>query len=754
MVSPLLAEGNGAGFARPLPARSVVAPGPELTRSRRTAHSLRAVMSTKWLLIGLPIAILTVLLQSAFWVPTYARQAEGNPGRLVTFVRATVGDLKHLNPVVSADYDALQLMTDNLFEGLVWADENNKIAPKLAERWDVTEDAFVAVLPERRLKGGGLATAPALIERIEAARKQGLLGGAESSIQSVDSVPAEKRDITETVLATNAKGKQEPVDVELTVSVPERVRLRLSKVEAQLFERLAEVLGKDYFASAGFEDRFTLKKPEQLGMIRSKLSSLLEVGEHNPILTFHLRPGVRWQDGVPLTADDVRFTYQACIDPKNASPYAGSFASIKSVEVLDELTARVTYKRLYSPAIIDWMQALVPKHLLDAPALARETERRQLSAQDREQMSLRTTSFNRNPVGSGPFRFVEWLPGQYIHLTRNEQYWGEKAEYRDLYYRAIPDYLTMELEFGAGAVDMYLAQPHQTERYRHDDHFQVVPANDGYLAYIAYNIRRPLFQDVRVRRALSMGLDVDAIIKYVMSGEAKRATGPYYSNTPYYDPDLKPLPYDPKGALELLGQAGWHKNAAGMLEKDGKVFEFTLVTNAGNLQRKAIMTIAQDSWRKLGIDVKIQDFEWTVFLEDFVDQLNFDAIVMAWGGGAINPDQYVNWHSSQTHKYEHNFTGYESAEADALIMKIRTTYDADEQIKLTRQLHRVIAADQPYTFVFERLTPYVFDKRLGVVRHDPDGTEHVDKLTTPPSGDTFHSFRSWRKFTSVPELVR
>jgi ABC-type transport system substrate-binding protein len=711
-------------------------------------------MRTKWLLIALPLAILAVLLQSAFWVPTYASQAKGNPGRLVTFIRATVGDVKHLNPVVSADYDALQLMTDNLFEGLVWADENNKIAPKLAERWDVTEDAFVAVLPERRLKDGSLATAQAVVAHIEAAQKQRLLGGAEQSILGIDLVPAENRDLTETVLVENAKGKQEPVDVDLSVRVPERVRLRLSKVESQLFERLAEVLGKDYFASSGFEDRFTLKKPALLNAIRPKLASLLEVGEHNPILTFHLRPGVHWHDGVPFTAEDVKFTYEACINPKNASPYGGTFASIKSVDVVDELTARVTYKRLYSPAIIDWMQTLVPKHLLDDAALAREIARGHLSANEREQMSLRTTSFNRNPIGTGPFRFVEWLPGQYIHLTRNDQYWGPKAEYRDTYYRAIPDYLTMELEFGAGAVDMYLAQPHQTERYRHDDRYQVVPANDGYCSYIAYNIRRPLFQDVRVRRALSMAIDVDAIIKYVMSGEAKRATGPYYSNTPYYDPDLKPLPYDPKGALELLAQAGWHKNAAGMLEKDGKPFAFTLVTNAGNLARKAIMTIAQDAWRKLGVDVKIQAFEWTVFLEDFVDQDNFDAFVLAWGGGAINPDAFTNWHSSQTHRYEHNFTGYESAEADALIMKIRTAYDPDEQIKLTRQLHRLIAHDQPYTFLYEVLMPYVFDKRLGVVRHDADGTEHVDKLVTPPSGDTFHSFRSWRKFTAAQELVR
>jgi ABC-type transport system substrate-binding protein len=711
-------------------------------------------MRTKWLLLALPLAILALLFSSSLWVPTYASQAKGNPGRLVTFVRAQVGEVKHLNPVVSSDYDAQQMMTDNLFEGLVWADENLKIAPKLAERWEVTEDAYVAILPDRRLKDGSPATAKSLIEHIESARKEGLLPSIAASIEGFEATPAELRDATETVLVKNAKGRDEPLDIDVTVSVPARVRIRLSKVETQLFEVLGEVLGKDYFEKPIFEGRFKLKKPELLDAIRSKLPDLLQVGEHNPIVTFHLHSGVRWHDGVPFTAEDVKFTYEAIINPKNASPLAGAFGTIKSVEALDELTARVTYKRLYSPAIMDWTNGIIPKHALDDAALAREMERRQLSPKDRDQLTLRTTSFNRSPIGTGPFRFAEWLPGQYIRLTRNEHYWAEPAQYRDYYFRTIPDYLSMEVEFGAGAVDMYLAQPHQAERYRHDDRYQVLSASDGNYAYIGYNMRRPLFKDARVRRALGMAIDVDAIIKYVLSGSGKRATGPYYSNTPYYDPEVKPLPYDPKGALELLAQAGWHKNPRGMLEKDGQVMAFTLVTNAGNLQRKAIMTIAQDAWRKLGVDIKVQAFEWTVFLEEFAEVSNFDAIVLAWGGGAINPDQHTIWHSSQTHPHEQNHVGYESARADELIMKIRTSYDQDETVRLAHQLHRVIAEDQPYTFLYERLLPYVFDKRIVSAQREPGGAEHFEKLATPPSGEVFHFFRDWRKLPSVPEHLR
>jgi len=567
-------------------------------------------------------------------------------------------------------------------------------------------------------------------------------------------VPAETRDTTVTVLVKNAKGKEEPVDVELTVRVPERVRLRLSKIETQLFEHLADVLGHDYFAPLGSEGPFKLKKPELLEAVRPKLPELLQVGEHNPILTFHLRPGVRWHDGVPFTAEDVKFNYEAYIDPKNESPYGALFEPIKAVEVVDELTVKMTYKRLYSPALFDWMQPLVPKHALDAAALAREMERRHLSAKEREKLAFRSTDFNRSPIGTGPFRFVDWLPGQYIHLTRNEQYWGDKAQYRDFYFRSIPDYLTMEVEFNAGAVDMYYAQPHQAQRYREDDHYQVLSENDGMYAYIGYNMRRPLFKDPRVRRALGMAIDVNGIIKDVLFGEGKPATGPYYSNTPYYDPSVKPLPYDPDGALKLLAEAGWHKNAAGILEKDGQPLAFTLVTNSGNLPRKAIMTIAQEAWHRLGVDIKVQAFEWTVFLEEFVDQDNFDAIVLAWGGGGINPDMFTIWHSSQTHHYEQNHVGYESAEADALIMKIRATYDNDELVRLTHQLHGLVARDQPYTFLYEALRPVVFDKRIARVEREADGREHVEKLETPPSGEVFHYFRDWRKLASAPENQR
>ncbi len=707
-------------------------------------------MGTKWLLIALPLIVFGVLAQSAFWVPTFDSQARQNPARLETFLRASVADAKVLNPIISSNGWASQIMDFKIFDALIGIDENMKLVPCLAERWEIAEEAYVAALPDRRLPDGQPATAANIASLIEAARKAGRLGGVEASLLGLELVPETTRPHTESVLIADAKGKRAPVDVEMTIAVPARVKLRLSKLDAQLFDKLEPVLGAGYFRDYPFADRFKLKKPEQLSALREKLPELLGIGEHHPVVTFYLHSGVRWHDGVPFTADDVKFTYEALVNPRNASPRASSYEPVESVEVVNALTARVTYKRLYAPALIDWVIGLIPRHLLDQPALEREMSKAALSPEARATFSIRNSEFNRHPIGTGPFRFSEWRPDQYIRLQRNDDYWRQKPQYRDVIFRVIPDYLTMEVELQAGALDRYDALPHQADRYRSQPAYQVLDSRRGYYTYIAYNSRRPLFQDVRVRRALGMAIDVDSIIKYVLSGEGKRSTGPYFSNTPFNDPAVKPLPYDPAAALALFAEAGWKRNARGVLEKDGKPFQFTLVCANGNPQRKATMAIAQEAWRKLGIDCKIQAFEGTVFIEDFVHKLNFDAFVLAWVGAEINPDRYQLWHSSQTGPYQLNFAGYKNPRVDQLFERIRQEYDFDTQVALTHEVHRLIAEDQPYTFLYEPMEPIVLDKRIVEVQRKPGGGEAYRKVQLTPTGEVDFYFRDWRKLAQGP----
>ncbi|MFZ5897224.1 MAG: ABC transporter substrate-binding protein [Myxococcota bacterium] len=693
--------------------------------------------------------VLVALFQSALWVPSYGSQSTNDhPERLTTFIEAHIGDAKLLNPVVAADNVSSQLISRRLFESLLDVDERLEVKGRLAERFELSEIAYLAAIPERKLPNGRAATAQALLETMRGAFDEGKLPELKALVTSLALLPALERPFSEEVVHTSAKGKPEPYEIKGFISVPERVEIKLTRVTSSLFDQLSEILGADYFKEYPFAARFKLEKQQDLAELRPKMPAILPIGEHNPKLTFYLRHGVRFHDGKPFTAADVKATYEAFIDGKTASPRAASFEPIRELRVIDDFTVEVIYKRLYAGAVTDWMLEIVPAHYVNPAALEREMNERKLSANERAAFSLRQSRFNKNPVGTGPFRFVEWRPDEFVHVVRNDDYWGKKPEYRDLYVRPIPDYVSQELELHAGAIDMYEPLPHQVARYKKDDRYQVVSGSEGYYVYIGYNLRRPLFQDVNVRRALGMAINVDDIIKYVLYGEGKRTSGPYYSYTPFYDPETPLIPYDPKAAADLLASAGWVKNKDGWLEKNGKVLEFTLITNNGNPQRKAIMTIAQDAWRKLGVNCTAQAFEWTAFLEDFIETNKFDAYVLGWVGGDINPDKFDIWHSSQTNAYQLNHVGYQNAEADRMIEQLRQEYDRPTQIRLARALHRKIASDQPYTFLYEPTRPYVLDKRIFVVNRGPDGKEHYEKIRPTPSGDISYYFDNWRKLAA------
>jgi ABC-type transport system substrate-binding protein len=346
---------------------------------------------------------------------------------------------------------------------------------------------------------------------------------------------------------------------------------------------------------------------------------------------------------------------------------------------------------------------------------------------------------------------VEWKGDQFIHLRRYDNYWEGPAQYHDYYMRVVPELFTQEVEFKTGAVDYYGAQPHQVKRYKSDPTYQWFSSLGRAYNYIGYNNRKPLFADAEIRKALGMAINVDEIIQYLMYGEGERTTGPYPKNTEWYDPTIQPLPFDPPGAQAIFQKHGWKLNGDGWLEKDGKIFEFNLITNNGNLIRKNLMTIAQNAWKKIGVKVNTQVFEWAVFLGDFVNTGDFDAVVLGWSMG-IDPDLYQIWHSSQAGPQQLNFVGYKSPRADELIVRIRQEYNRARQRQLTHELHRLIYEDQPYTFLDSPLGTRVLDKKIVLVNKDDDGKEDYQKIYPIKSGEiTFH-FHKWRKLEFTPDF--
>jgi len=707
-------------------------------------------MTIRKVLIFTPILVILFLLQSYFWVPTYEEQSRGNPKRLNEYIAASIGDAHILNPILSADTASSQIES-MVFEGLIDRDEDLSFRGRLATSWQIYEEAFFYVNEKTDIHGFVKLRAKEVVQLLRRAKAGDLPISTEAkasldNIREISIIPA--REYLVTRHDKKPKTDKEKREVRIQVSAPARIKMVLHSVDQDIFQILSTILGTEYFSS--FNGEPYLRFDQEVGETkRAKyVKEILPSTEHNPIMVFKLRPNVRFHDGHIFDAHDVKFTYEAIMNPKNLSPRVADYEPVKRVEVFDPLTVRIVYKRLYSPALGTWAMGILPEHLLNDKALRDEAER---VGKDPEKFSLRQSSFNRHPIGFGPFVFREWKSDQYIILDRFDEYWEGPPNYKRYIYRIIPDLLTQEMEFYAGTVDSYGVQPHQVQRLKSDPQYQSFSGPSFGYTYIGYNMRRKPFDDPRVRMALSMAINVDKIIKYVLYGQGERITGPFVKQTDYYDHRIKPFPFDPEGALRLLEGAGWKRNKEGWLEKDGKRFQFTLITNSGNDLRKAILTIAQDGWKQIGIDVRTDLLEWAVFIQERVDKADFDALILGWSMG-IEPDLYQIWHSSQSNPYQLNFVGFKNKEADDLIIKIRQEYDHNKQVEYCHRLHQIIATEQPYTFLYVSKWTAVLDKKIVIRETDSKGNVIYKKITPTKTGSyTFH-FNKWIKLSEAPSI--
>lgn len=706
-------------------------------------------MSVRRILIGAPLVLIIFLLQSYLWVPTYKQQSKGNPERLTEYITASIGDASILNPVLSSDSASNDIIS-KVFEGLIDRDQDLRFRGRLAKAWQIYEEAFFYINERASIPHLGKASAPEVVRLLKKAQG-GYVSVSARVKKSLDNIgeiaviPA--REFVTTREEKKGTGK---VLVRIKVQAPERIKLILKRVDQDLFANLATLLSSDYFRSFPAQDYLSLSEGGRAG-VKTKADyaqEILPATEHNPVIIFYLRPRVRFHDGHLFEARDVQFTYEAIMDPKNLSPSIADYEPVKEVQVVDPLTVRITYKRLYSPALGTWGIGILPEHLLNSQTLKHEAMTR---GKNPEQFSLRDSDFNRHPIGCGPFVFREWKSDQYIALERFNDYWEGPPNYKRFLYRIVPDLLTQEMEFYAGTVDMYAVEPHQVQRLKNDPTYQNFSGLSFGYTYIGYNMRRQPFDDPRVRKALGMAIDVDKIIKYILYGQGERITGPFVKQTDYYNHLIEPLPYDPEGALKLLAEAGWRRNKEGWLEKDGKRLQFTLITNNANDQRKSVLTIAQDAWKQIGIDCRTDVLEWAVFIQERIDKADFDAVVLGWQMG-IEPDLYQIWHSSQIHPYQLNFVGYQNPQADDLIIKIRQEYDHARQVAFCHRLHELIAQEQPYTFLYVNKWTAVLDKRIVIKETDAAGRVIYRKITPTKTGDYTFYFNKWIKLPEAPRF--
>jgi peptide/nickel transport system substrate-binding protein len=439
--------------------------------------------------------------------------------------------------------------------------------------------------------------------------------------------------------------------------------------------------------------------------VTGELAESWEISPDGLQIIFHLRKGVLWHDGVEFTADDVLFTYNTVIDPKVPTPYSSNFGPVKEVKALDKYTLKVSYREPYAPALESWGMGILPKHILEGKDITNEY-------------------YSRNPIGTGPYKLKEWVTGQKIVLEAFENYFEGRPKTDRFIVRVIPDTATMFLELKFGGIDFMGLTPPQYKLQAEKEFFKKYFQKFRYPAfgytYLGYNLLDPKFSDVRVRKAISHAVNKKDIIAGVLLGYGTPCTGPFPPESWAYNPAAKDPGYDPEKSFKLLEEAGWKIGKNGLLEKEGKVFEFTVITNQGNEARLKAAQIIRENLKKIGIRMNIKVLEWQAMLHEFIDKKRFEAVIMGWGLSR-DPDMYDIWHSSKTKEGEFNFISYKNEEVDRLLLEGRRTFDLDKRKKIYHRIHEILAEEQPYTFLYVPDALPVLHKRFRGVEKAPIG---------------------------------
>jgi len=435
------------------------------------------------------------------------------------------------------------------------------------------------------------------------------------------------------------------------------------------------------------------------------LAESWEISDNGLQITFFLRKGVKWHDGVEFTSDDVIFTYQSVINPNVPTPYSSIYGPVKDIKAVDKYTIRVMYKEPYAPALESWGMGIIPKHALNVK-------------------DLTSPEVNRNPIGTGPYKLKEWATGQKIVLEAFDEYFEGRPNIDKFIARIIPDTSTMFLELKFGGIDFMSITPPQYKLQAQTDFFQKYFQKFRYpsfgYTYLGYNLLNPIFSDKTVRKAISYAINKKEIIAGVLMGYGVPCTGPFPPESWAYNTNVKDYEYNPQKALKLFSDAGWEKNRNGLLEKNGTVFSFTVLVNQGNQARLMAAQIIKEQLKKVGIEMNIKVLEWQAMLHEFIDKKRFEAVIMGWALSR-DPDIYDIWHSSKTKEGEFNFISYNNEEVDKLLIQGRQTFDIDKRKKIYHRIHEILAEEQPVTFLYVPDALPLLHKRFKGVEKAPIG---------------------------------
>ena len=470
-------------------------------------------------------------------------------------------------------------------------------------------------------------------------------------------------------------------------------------------ENLHPIKSTDYYSTIvqSYILESLLERHPDTYKLTSQLAKKWKTSPNGKTFTFTLHKGLKWSDGNPLTAKDVKFSFEAYINPEYGGihfiPY---LENIKSATVINDQTIVFKTKDLYFKNFeIVATLPIIPQHIYKDP-----------------KAKLSKTIF-----GSGPYKISKYHRGKMLILSKNENWQGQKFplnkrrwKFKNITIRFIKEETDKLLRLQKEDIDYSNLTANSFEQKTSKApwgtkvlKFKIKNKSAKGYGFVGFNFKKELFQDKKVRKALAHAFNRDLMNKKFLFGHGLLASGPWYSWSDYADSKVKPIPFNLKKASQLLKQAGWRdENKDGTLEKKWnkitKNFSFTVIFS--NKESEKYLTLYQEDLKKIGVKLSLKLLDWTSFLK-ILDDKKFDAVMLGWGGGSVDLDPKQIWHTqSSLLKGGSNFISYSNPKVDKLIDKGRTQLNKRARIKAFQKVYRLIAEDVPYIFLFN--SPHYF----------------------------------------------
>lgn len=421
------------------------------------------------------------------------------------------------------------------------------------------------------------------------------------------------------------------------------------------------------------------------------LAESWEPNEDLTQFTFKLRSDALWHDGEPVTADDVKFTFDSVLDPEVTARFSGPISSVDSVDVVDPQTVVFNLKSPFAPlpVMLGYNQAIVPKHLLEGQDLNQPTD------------------FLTAPVGSGPFKFGSFSQGSHLEVVANEDYFGGRPYLDQIIFQVITDGNARVAQVRSGDIDFTVIDPPQIDSVSDDPNLKIIEATQVNYYFLAFNHTVERLQDQSVRQALTLALNRQAIVETMLKGYGQVASGPIHPALgEYYNADVTTYEYDPERAKELLAAAGWSAGDDGVLVNEaGERFTILLNGPAGYPVLEQLLTYAQQEYTNLGIEVTLEIDEWSVHLDKY-HNLQYD-MLSNWWITPPDPDLFDHYYSESPS----NWWAYQNPELDELLLQAREEADKEARVELYHQMQAMLAEDLPVVYLYHQTEIQVMTQR-------------------------------------------